>query len=140
MSKGWRIVFMRLCSFCSADSIAHDSPFDTNFTILFYSMQKYLKKCPNDSTNPFKNEWKNKYCKVESSRLSRFIAHLRIFRLFMNGKFDAYLLWPLAKRVQNWIVDWSITNDFTLYNIDGIRRVEKIQSVDNIKLANVWFL
>ena len=58
----------------------------------------------------------------------------------MNGKFDAYLLWPLAKRVQNWIVDWSITNDFTLYNIDGIRRVEKIQSVDNIKLANVWFL
>jgi hypothetical protein len=29
--------------------------------------------------------------KVASSRLSRFVAHSRIFRLFMKGKFDAYV-------------------------------------------------
>ena len=32
------------------------------------------------------------YRKVASSRLSRLVAHLRIFRLFMKGKFDAYVL------------------------------------------------
>ena len=32
------------------------------------------------------------------------LAQPRIFWLFMNGKFDTYLLWPLAKRVQNQIV------------------------------------
>jgi hypothetical protein len=36
------------------------------------------------------------YRKVASSR------HLRTFRLFMQGKFDAYVLYvPLVKRVQN---------------------------------------
>ena len=45
------------------------------------------------------------YCKVASSRLSWLVAHSRIFRLFMKGKFDAYVLWPLAKSVQYWIVD-----------------------------------
>ena len=45
--------------------------------------------------------------KVASSRLSQLVAHLRIFRLFMKGKFDAYVLWPLAKKYQNWIVDRS---------------------------------
>ena len=45
------------------------------------------------------------YCKVASRRLSRLVAHLRIFRLLMKGKFDAYVLWPSVKRVQNWIVD-----------------------------------
>ena len=34
----------------------------------------------------------NKYRKVASSRLSWLLALLRIFRLFMKGKFDAYLL------------------------------------------------
>ena len=32
------------------------------------------------------------YRKVASSRLSRLVAHLHILRLFMNGKFDAYVL------------------------------------------------
>ena len=32
----------------------------------------------------------------------------------MKWKFDAYVLWPLAKRVQNWIVDWSTARDFTI--------------------------
>ena len=44
------------------------------------------------------------YRKVESRSTSWLVAHSRIFRLFMKGKFDAYLLWPLDKRVQNWIV------------------------------------
>jgi hypothetical protein len=38
-----------------------------------------------------------KYCKVaSSSRLSRIVAHLRIFKLFMKWKFDVYELCPLA--------------------------------------------
>ena len=32
----------------------------------------------------------------------------------MKGKFDAYLLCPLAKKFQNWIVDWSTARDFTV--------------------------
>ena len=34
----------------------------------------------------------NIYRKVVSSRLSRLVAHFQIFRLFMKGKFDAYVL------------------------------------------------
>ena len=35
----------------------------------------------------------------------------------MKGKFDAYVLWPLAKKFQNWIVDRSTARDFTVgYN------------------------
>ena len=30
----------------------------------------------------------------------------------MKGKFDAYVLWPLAQNVQNWIVDRSNACDF----------------------------
>ena len=41
------------------------------------------------------------YRKVASSRLYRLVAHSMIFRLFMKGKFDVYVLCPLAKRVQN---------------------------------------
>ena len=33
-----------------------------------------------------------KYRKVASSRLSRLVAHFQFFRLFMKGKFDAYVL------------------------------------------------
>ena len=29
-------------------------------------------------------------------------------------KFDAYVLWPLAEKVQNWIVDGSTARDFTV--------------------------
>ena len=39
------------------------------------------------------------YRKVVSSRLSPLVAHLRIFRLFMKGKFDAYVLWPFGPKV-----------------------------------------
>ena len=54
----------------------------------------------------------NKYCKVVISRLSWLVAHPRIFRLLMNRKFDAYVLWPLTKRFQNWIIDRSTARDF----------------------------
>ena len=33
----------------------------------------------------------------------------------MKGKFDPYVLWPLAKSLQNWIVDRSTARDFTVY-------------------------
>ena len=42
-----------------------------------------------------------KKCKVASRSTSQLVAQLRIFRLFMEGIFDAYVLYPLDKRVQN---------------------------------------
>ena len=54
------------------------------------------------------------YRKVASSRLSWLVVHFHIFRLFMKGNFDAYVLWPLDKMVQNWIVDRSTAGDFTV--------------------------
>ena len=32
----------------------------------------------------------------------------------MKGKIDAYVLWPLAQKFQNWIVDQSTACDFTV--------------------------
>ena len=49
------------------------------------------------------------YCKVARSRLSWLVAHPRVFRRLMKGKLDA-----LAKKFQNWIVDWSTAHDFKL--------------------------
>ena len=54
-----------------------------------------------------KNRHMHKYRKVASSKLSRLVAHLRIFRVFMKGKFDAYVqrvpalraFWNLQKTV-----------------------------------------
>ena len=33
----------------------------------------------------------------------------------MKEKFDAYVLWPLAKKFQNWIVDQSTARDLTVH-------------------------
>ena len=57
------------------------------------------------------------YRKVASSTLSQLVAHFHIFRLFMKGKFDAYVLWHMAQRVQNWIVDQSTARDFTVPSV-----------------------
>ena len=59
---------------------------------------------------------KTDYHKVTSSRPSWIVAHPSIFRLFTKGKFDAYVLWPLVKRVQNSIVDSTVllACDFTV--------------------------
>ena len=35
----------------------------------------------------------------------------------MKGKFDPYVLWPLAQKFQNWIVDRSTARDFTVLMI-----------------------
>ena len=59
----------------------------------------------------------NKYCKVASSRLSQLVAHPIIFRMFMKEKFDAYVLWALAQRVQNLIVDRSTARNFMVFEI-----------------------
>ena len=32
----------------------------------------------------------------------------------MKVEFDAYVMWPLAKKSQNWIVDQSTARDFTV--------------------------
>ena len=50
-----------------------------------------------------------------SSRPSRLVAHPGIFRMFMEGKFDAYVLWPFAKSFQIWIVDRSTACNFTVF-------------------------
>ena len=54
------------------------------------------------------------YRKVASSSMSWLVAHFQIFRRLKKGKFDAYVLWPLAKKFQNLIVDWSTARDFTV--------------------------
>ena len=35
----------------------------------------------------------------------------------MKGKFVAYVLWPLAKIVQNLLVNWSTARDFTVHEV-----------------------
>ena len=42
----------------------------------------------------------------------------------MKGKFDAYVLWPLAKRVQNWIVDRSTARNFMVNKVYQIGCLE----------------
>ena len=51
------------------------------------------------------------YRKVASSRLSRLVAH---FQTVNEGEFYAYVLWPLKKLLENWIVDRSTARDFTV--------------------------
>ena len=58
----------------------------------------------------------DKYRKVLNSSLSRLLAPFQIFRRLMKAKFDVYVLWPLAHRVQNWIVDRSIDRNFAVCN------------------------
>ena len=52
--------------------------------------------------------------------MSRLVAHQRIFRLHMRWKFDPYVLWPLAKRVQNWIVGHSTASHVTVCPQRGV--------------------
>ena len=39
--------------------------------------------------------------------------------MLMKGKFGAYVLWPLAKKFQNWIVHRSTSRDFTVAKTSG---------------------
>ena len=54
------------------------------------------------------------YRKVASSSMSRLVARFQIFRRLMKGKFDVYVVWPLTKKFQNWIVDQSTARNFTV--------------------------
>ena len=49
-----------------------------------------------------------RYCKVASSRLSWLVSP--------KENFDAYLLWPLDKIFEHWIVDLSTAHNFTIVN------------------------
>jgi len=57
------------------------------------------------------------YRKVANSSLSQLVARFQIFRRLMKGKFDAYVLWPLFKKFQNWIVDRSTARDVTVNDL-----------------------
>ena len=50
--------------------------------------------------------------KVASRDMSRLVADKKIFRLFMKGKCDAYVLWNLTKSFQDKIVDRSTARNF----------------------------
>ena len=78
------------------------------------------------------------YRKVTNSRLSRLVAHFWIFRLFMKGKFDAYVLWPLAKTVQNWIVDRSTAPDFTVCKTSVLQNFEKSAKKQNCSFGTCY--
>ena len=49
----------------------------------------------------------------------------------MKGKFDAYVLWPLAKIVQNWIVDRSTAHNFMVFNFVPYCTKREFQVVKN---------
>ena len=61
------------------------------------------------------------YRKVRNSNLSWLVACFQIFRRFMKGKLYAYVLWPLAKKFQNWIVDRSTACDFTVMQMPNLK-------------------
>ena len=87
---------------------------------------KHFKADGTPKTRTIENSAKYifEYRKVASSRLSRSVAHFHIFRLFIKEKFDAYVLWPLAQRVQNWIVDRSTACNFTVcIKISPVRNI-----------------
>ena len=58
------------------------------------------------------------YRKVASSSLAWLVAPFQVFRRLMKEKFDAYVLWPSTKRVQNWIVDSFTALNFTVTKKD----------------------
>ena len=80
----------------------------TNRDVLLLTTLQYLKR--------FICRYVTRYCKVASRSTSQLVAYTSMFRMFMKGKFDAYLLWNLTKSFQNKIVDRSTICDFTVCN------------------------
>ena len=99
--------------------------------LLFYAC--YSQKCKwsfvvkSDFERLFFSNFQIEYRKVANSKLSRLVACLRIFRLLMKGGFDDYVLWPLAKRVKNRIVDQSTARDFTVFQESRTTFMERKQ-------------
>ena len=80
------------------------------------------------------------YRKFTSNRLSLLVLHPSIFRLFMKGKFDTYLLWSFTQRVQNWIVDWSTARDFTVLPFKVAKKIhQNVQTNDTIQTYSQLF-
>ena len=65
--------------------------FETKNNFHVHDLYKTRKSTKNESSN-FGLIEETIYRKVTSSRLSWLVAHLGIFRLFIEGKFDAYVL------------------------------------------------
>ena len=70
---------------------------------------------------------------------SQLVAHPRIFRLLMKWKFDAYVLWPLVKRVQNWIVDKSTALTLRYLLCRRLLKICKLDYFSFYKVAVVSF-
>ena len=73
--------------------------------------------------------------------LMKLVNSTMIFRLFINVKLYAYVLWPLAKRVQNWIVDQSTARDFTVLMhliVSNVLSYKRNQSI-NWKVQKIFF-
>ena len=83
----------------------------TFFVASIYETLYFSNWCPIFVDSIYKNEHvdflPNMYRKVTNRSLSRLVAHFQIFRRLMKGKFDAYVLWTLAIKFQNWIADCS---------------------------------
>ena len=86
---------------------------------------------------------KSIYRKVTSSRLSRLVAHIRIFSLFMEWKFDAYVvmqqtrllltttLW-CSKEINIFCANWpDIGHNKVLYKL----KQQKIEIAKNIDIS-----
>ena len=54
------------------------------------------------------------YRKIASRSMSQLVRHQRIFRMCIKGKFDTYVLCPLAEMLQNWIVARSTACNYTV--------------------------
>ena len=110
-----------------------------HFLLYVYSTKKVdsicIRFCTFASSTTHPAIHLSKVRKVASSRLSRLVAHTRIFRLFMKGKIDAYVLWPLAIRIQNWIVDRSTARNFKVLN-SRTRRMVLISSGNIFMITN----
>ena len=76
------------------------------------------------------------YRKVVNSSLSLLVARFQIFWRLMKRKFDSYLLLPLAKKFQNWIVDRSTARDFTVYFSDIT--IQGLKILITLKFSEKW--
>ena len=122
-----------------------------------YTLQEYI----------FETAWQEIiYRKVASSSTSRLVARPRIFWLLMKGKFDPYVLWPLAwdlwpceknkknvghhlctfpNSVRRFLLTyWELTNFFTMQKINfpNVNCFSKSPFPENTSLtikANILF-
>ena len=94
-------------SFLTNDSLLISYPFLMKYSYEISQLQEEMLKC---------SFWIYFSPLCEMFRL---VVYFQIFRRLMKGKFDAYALWPLAKKFQNWIVDRSTARDFTVSQLQA---------------------